>query len=112
MGSTWGLLIPITILMASLRHKQVGWWFHLHRALAALSLVLVLIGVVLGRRLRITHPPVTFAGKCHKVMGYTAASFICLQVGTRQLDAIDSHLRLEADMSYSVRHATNFMSCS
>lgn len=80
MGSTWGLLIPLTILMATLRHKKKGWWFQLHRALATLSLILVIIGAVLGRRLRITHPPVTVAGKCHKVMGYVALSFIVLQV--------------------------------
>lgn len=80
MGSAWGLLIPTTVLMAALRHKKVGWWFQLHRALAALSLLLVIIGVFLGRRLRVTHPPVTTAGKLHKLMGYTALSFICLQV--------------------------------
>lgn len=80
MGSTWGLLIPLTILMATLRHKKKGWWFQLHRALATLSLILVIIGAILGRRLRITHPPVTVAGKCHKVMGYVALSFIVLQV--------------------------------
>lgn len=79
MGNTWGLLIPLTILMASLRHKKKGWWFQLHRALAILSLILVIIGVILGRRLRISHPPVTFAGKCHKVMGYSALAFIVVQ---------------------------------
>ena len=81
MGNTWGLLIPTTILMARLRNKK-GWWFQLHRALAVLSLVLVLVGVVLGRRLRLTHPPVTTAGKLHKFFGYTALTFICLQVST------------------------------
>lgn len=84
MGNTWGLLIPLTILMASLRHKKKGWWFQLHRALATLSLILVIIGVILGRRLRISHPPVTFAGKCHKVMGYSALAFIVVQVSCQQ----------------------------
>ena len=84
MGNTWGLLIPLTILMASLRHKKKGWWFQLHRALATLSLILVIIGVILGRRLRISHPPVTFAGKCHKVMGYSALAFIVIQVSYQQ----------------------------
>ena len=80
MGSTWGLLIPAAILMARLRNKK-GWWFQLHRALATASLFLVVIGAVLGRRLRLTHPPVTTAGKLHKLFGYTALTFICLQVG-------------------------------
>ena len=80
MGNTWGVLIPLTILMATLRHKKQGWWFHLHRASAVLSLILVIVGVILGRRLRITHPPVTVAGKCHKIMGYAALSLICFQV--------------------------------
>lgn len=84
MGNTWGLLIPLTILMASLRHKRKGWWFQLHRALATLSLILVVIGVILGRRLRISHPPVTVAGKCHKVMGYSALAFIVVQVSCQQ----------------------------
>ncbi len=84
MGNAWGLLIPLTILMASLRHKKKGWWFQLHRALATLSLILVVIGVILGRRLRISHPPVTFAGKCHKVMGYSALAFIVIQVSCQQ----------------------------
>lgn len=84
MGNTWGLLIPLTILMASLRHKKKGWWFQLHRALATLSLILVIIGVILGRQLRISHPPVTFAGKCHKVMGYSALAFIVIQVSCQQ----------------------------
>ena len=81
MGSTWGMLIPLTILMARLRNKK-GWWFQLHRALAVTSLVLVLVGAILGRRLRVTHPPVTIAGKLHKFLGHTAVTFISLQVGT------------------------------
>ena len=81
MGSTWGMLIPAAILMARLRNKK-GWWFKLHRALAVASLALVVIGAVLGRRLRLTHPPVTAAGTLHKFLGYTALTFICLQVGT------------------------------
>ena len=79
MGNTWGMLIPMTILMARLRNKK-GWWFQLHRALAVASLFWVIVGVVLGRRLRVSHPPVTTAGKFHKVFGYTALTFICLQV--------------------------------
>ena len=80
MGSTWGLLIPAAILMARLRNKK-GWWFHLHRALAIASLFLVVVGAILGHRLRLTHPPVSTAGKLHKLFGYTALIFICLQVG-------------------------------
>lgn len=80
MGSTWGLLIPAAILMARLRNKK-GWWFQLHRALATASLFLVVLGAILGRRLRLTHPPVTTGGKLHKLFGYTALTFICLQVG-------------------------------
>ena len=79
MGNTWGMLIPLTILMARLRNKK-GWWFQLHRALAVASLFWVVVGVILGLRLRITHPPVTTAGKLHKFFGYTALTFICLQV--------------------------------
>lgn len=78
MGSTWGMLIPATILMARLRSKK-GWWFQLHRALAIASLFLVVVGAVLGRRLRLTHPPVTTAGTLHKLLGYTALTFISLQ---------------------------------
>ena len=84
MGSTWGLLIPAAILMARLRNKK-GWWFQLHRALAIASLFLVVVGAILGRRLRVTHPPVTIAGKVHKLLGYTALTFICLQVGHTSL---------------------------
>ena len=79
MGPTWGILIPAAILIARLRNKK-GWWFALHQFLAVLSLVLVLVGAVLGRRLRHTHPPVTLAGKCHKFMGYTATILITSQV--------------------------------
>ena len=79
MGNTWGMLIPLTILMARLRNKK-GWWFQLHRALAVASLFWVVVGVILGRRLRVSHPPVTTAGKVHKLFGYTALTFICLQV--------------------------------
>lgn len=79
MGTTWSILIPATVLMARLRNKK-GWWFTLHQSLAVLSLVLVLVGAILGRRLQETHPPVTVAGKCHKFMGYTATSFITAQV--------------------------------
>ncbi|KAL3160652.1 hypothetical protein ABBQ32_010572 [Trebouxia sp. C0010 RCD-2024] len=78
MGSTWGMLVPAAILMARFRNKK-GWWFQLHRALATASLVLVVVGAVLGRRLRLTHPPVTTAGTLHKLLGYTALTFICLQ---------------------------------
>lgn len=84
MGSTWGLLIPAAILMARLRNKK-GWWFQMHRALAIASLFLVVVGAILGRRLRVSHPPVTIAGKVHKVFGYTALTFICLQVGHTSL---------------------------
>lgn len=79
MGSTWGLLIPAAILMARLRNKK-GWWFQLHRALAIASLFLVVVGTILGRRLRVSHPPVTTAGKLHKFFGYTAVTCICVQV--------------------------------
>ena len=95
MGNTWGLLIPLTILIATLRHKKQGWWFHLHRPFEELSLVLVVSGAILGRRMRINHPPVTVAGKLHKVAGYTALSFICLQVAGKSAlarsDAFDCH---------------------
>lgn len=78
MGTTWSIIIPATILMARLRNKK-GWWFTIHQSLAVLSLALVIVGAILGRRLRHTHPPVTVAGKCHKFMGYTATSFITAQ---------------------------------
>lgn len=86
MGSTWALLIPAAILMARLRNTK-GWWLRMHRALAVASLFLVVVGAILGRRLRITHPPVTTAGKLHKAFGYTALSFICVQVTTSTGDS-------------------------
>lgn len=104
MGSTWGMLIPAAILMARLRNKK-GWWFQLHRALATASLVLVVVGAVLGRRLRLTHPPVTTAGTLHKFLGYTALTFICLQVGTSILPSFCNTRCLAASLEY-------FQSCS
>ena len=90
MGPTWGVLIPAAVLMARLRNKK-GWWFVAHQSLAILSLVLVLVGAVLGRRLREAHPPVTLAGKCHKFMGYTATSLITAQVSVSGAALVHLH---------------------
>ena len=98
MGSTWALLIPAAILMARLRNTK-GWWLRMHRALAVASLFLVVVGAILGRRLRITHPPVTTAGKLHKAFGYTALSFICVQVTTSTGDSSTS-FRSEQNLLY------------
>lgn len=95
MGSTWALLIPAAILMARLRNTK-GWWLRMHRALAVASLFLVVVGAILGRRLRITHPPVTTAGKLHKAFGYTALSFICVQALSALLWRPHSGHRLKA----------------
>ena len=84
MGPTWGILIPATILMARLRHKE-GLWFKLHQALAVLSLVLVVLGAWLGRRLSQSHQTHARAAGIHSVLGYTTSSFMVAQVGNAGL---------------------------
>ncbi|KAL0038415.1 hypothetical protein WJX77_005585 [Trebouxia sp. C0004] len=76
---TWGIVFPLVILLAhSLRRELNTWWFHLHRALSLVGLVLAIAGAASGGNL--TSDVYRTSGQsAHKALGILAVVAAALQ---------------------------------
>ncbi|KAL0052572.1 hypothetical protein WJX82_004070 [Trebouxia sp. C0006] len=76
---TWAVVFPLVILLAhSLRRELNTWWFHLHRALSLVGLVLAIIGAASGGNLT-SDVYKTSGQSAHKALGILAVVAAALQ---------------------------------
>ena len=62
------------------RRELNTWWFHLHRALAVLGLILAIVGAALGGNLEYDDYRPNNGGGAHKALGILAVVATALQV--------------------------------
>lgn len=80
---TWGIIFPIVILLAhSLRRELSAWWFHLHRALSVLGLILAIAGAATGGNLTTDIYHAGTADSAHKALGGLTVAAAAIQAVT------------------------------